>query len=196
MLEFSRTERLIGKDELSNVQNANIIIFGLGGVGSYVAEALARCGVGKMTVVDKDTVDITNINRQLIALHGTVGQYKTEVCAKRICDINPDCRVKLYTMFYSEENAAEIDLSEYDYIVDAIDSVPSKLFLASESVRLNIPIISMLFMFLNVLAVPTACRNSRTRDGTCTTAVTQATATAVTMLEPSLLGPQGTPPCF
>lgn len=140
--EFSRMRMLIGSDKQKKLSESSVIVFGAGGVGSYVIEALVRGGIGKIGIVDNDTVSLTNINRQLIALHSTVGQYKTEVCAKRINDINPDCRAKLYTMFYSEENAAEIDLSEYDYIVDAIDSVPSKLFLASESVRLNIPLIS------------------------------------------------------
>lgn len=142
MLEFSRTERLIGKDELSNVQNANIIIFGLGGVGSYVAEALARCGVGKMTVVDKDTVDITNINRQLYALHSTVGKNKAEVAAERIRDINPQCDVTPIVKMYMPESAPEFELCKYDYIIDAIDNVTAKIDLAVKAEELNIPIIA------------------------------------------------------
>ena len=142
MLEFSRTERLIGKDELSNVQNANIIIFGLGGVGSYVAEALARCGVGKMTVVDKDTVDITNINRQLYALHTTVGKNKAEVAAERIRDINPQCDVTPIVKMYMPESSQEFELCKYDYIIDAIDTVTAKIDLALKAEELNIPIIA------------------------------------------------------
>lgn len=142
MLEFSRTERLIGKDELSNVQNANIIIFGLGGVGSYVAEALARCGVGKMTVVDKDTVDITNINRQLYALHSTVGKNKAEVAAERIRDINSQCDVTPIVKMYMPENSQEFELCKYDYIIDAIDNVTAKIDLAVKAEELSIPIIA------------------------------------------------------
>lgn len=142
MLEFSRTARLIGKDELSNVQNANIIIFGLGGVGSYVAEALARCGVGKMTVVDKDTVDITNINRQLYALHSTVGKNKAEVAAERIRDINPQCDVTPIVKMYMPESSQEFELCKYDYIIDAIDNVTAKIDLAVKAEELNIPIIA------------------------------------------------------
>ena len=142
MLEFSRTERLIGKDELSRVQNANIIIFGLGGVGSYVAEALARCGVGKMTVVDKDTVDITNINRQLYALHSTVGKNKAEVAAERIRDINPQCDVTPIVKMYMPASSQEFELCKYDYIIDAIDNVTAKIDLALKAEELNIPIIA------------------------------------------------------
>lgn len=142
MLELSRTERLIGKDELSRVQNANIIIFGLGGVGSYVTEALARCGVGKMTVVDKDTVDITNINRQLYALHSTVGKNKAEVAAERIRDINPQCDVTPIVKMYMPESSQEFELCKYDYIIDAIDNVTAKIDLAVKAEELNIPIIA------------------------------------------------------
>jgi tRNA A37 threonylcarbamoyladenosine dehydratase len=141
-MEFSRTERLIGKDGLEKMKNANIIIFGLGGVGSYVAEALARCGVGKMTVVDKDTVDITNINRQLYALHSTVGRNKADVAKERILDINPQCKVTAVVKMYLPENADEFNLSQYDYIIDAIDNVTAKIDLAIKSQEMNIPIIA------------------------------------------------------
>ncbi len=142
MVEFSRTERLIGADGLKKLQDANIIIFGLGGVGSYVAEALARSGVGKITVVDKDTVDITNINRQLYALHSTVGKDKTAVAKERILDINPYCQVTPITKMYLPENSEEFSLFQYDYIVDAIDNVTAKIDLAVKAQELNIPIIS------------------------------------------------------
>lgn len=141
-MEFSRTERLIGKDNLEKLKNANVIIFGLGGVGSYVAEALARSGVGKMTVVDKDTVDITNINRQLYALHSTVGKDKAQVAKERILDINPDCQVTPIVKMYLPENADEFNLAEYHYIIDAIDNVTAKIDLAIKSQELGIPMIA------------------------------------------------------
>lgn len=139
---FSRTERLIGEDALRKLQNSNIIIFGLGGVGSYTAEALARSGIGKMTVVDKDTVDITNINRQLYALHSTVGKPKAEVAKARILDINPECEITAIQKMYLPENSEDFVLSQYDYIIDAIDNVTAKIDLAVKSEQLGIPIIS------------------------------------------------------
>lgn len=142
MNEFSRTERLIGKDNLEKLKNKNVIIFGLGGVGSYTAEALARCGVGKLTVVDKDTVDITNINRQLYALRSTVGKNKADVAKERIFDINPDCQVTAIVKMYLPENADEFDLSQYNYIIDAIDNVTAKIDLAVKAQELGIPIIA------------------------------------------------------
>ena len=135
-MEFARTERLIGTDNLEKLKNKNIIIFGLGGVGSYTAEALARCGIGKMTVVDKDTVDITNINRQLYALHSTVGKNKADVAKERILDINPECQVTPIVKMYLPENADEFELSKYDFIVDAIDNVTAKIDLAIKSQEL------------------------------------------------------------
>ncbi len=142
MVEFSRTERLIGAEALIKLEKSNIIIFGLGGVGSYVAEALARSGIGKMTVVDKDTVDITNINRQLYALHSTVGKDKTAVAMERIQDINPYCNVTPITKMYLPENSDEFNLSQYDYIIDAIDNVTAKIDLAVKAQEFNIPIIA------------------------------------------------------
>lgn len=142
MNEFSRTERLIGTENVEKLRKSNIIIFGLGGVGSYTAEALARCGIGKITVVDKDKIDITNINRQLYALHSTVGKEKAYVAADRIRDINPNCEVTSAVKMYLPENSAEFNLSQYDYIVDAIDNVTAKIDLAMHSQELGIPIIS------------------------------------------------------
>lgn len=139
---FSRTERLIGEDALRKLQNSNIIIFGLGGVGSCTAEALARSGIGKMTVVDKDTVDITNINRQLYALHSTVGKPKAEVARERILDINPKCEITAIQKMYLPENSEDFVLSQYDYIIDAIDNVTAKIDLAVKAEQLGIPIIS------------------------------------------------------
>lgn len=140
MDRFERTELLIGKDNLEMLTKKSVIIFGVGGVGSFVAEALARCGIGKIALVDKDTVSKSNINRQIIALDSTVGKTKVSVMAKRIYDINPNCTVTEFPCFYTKDK--EIDISGYDYVIDAIDTVTSKIVLIEEASRLNIPIIS------------------------------------------------------
>ncbi|MCC8135649.1 MAG: tRNA threonylcarbamoyladenosine dehydratase [Ruminococcus sp.] len=137
--EFSRTELLLGTEGMERLRNAHAAVFGVGGVGSYTAEALARSGVGHITLVDSDTVNVTNINRQIIALHSTVGQLKTEAARSRILDINPDCRVTLHSIFYT---GSEIDLTQFDWIADAIDSVSAKLALVENAHRLGINIIS------------------------------------------------------
>lgn len=137
--EFSRTELLLGQDGLEKLKNAHVAVFGIGGVGSYVTEALARCGVGKLTIVDNDTVNITNINRQLIALHSTVGMKKTEAARARILDINPLAEVTALDCFYT---GSEVDLSGFDYIADAIDTVSAKLALIENAAGLGIPVIS------------------------------------------------------
>ncbi|MCR5719177.1 MAG: tRNA threonylcarbamoyladenosine dehydratase [Lachnospiraceae bacterium] len=124
---YSRTRLLIGDWGLDKIKKAKVLIFGIGGVGGYVCEALARSGVGSFTLVDNDTVSITNINRQIIATTETVGRYKTEVMAERIKSINPDIKVETKNMFYLPENAGEFDFSKYDYIVDAVDTVTAKL---------------------------------------------------------------------
>ncbi len=142
MEEFIRTEILLGKEAMERLKNSSVIVFGAGGVGSYVCEALARSGVGAITVVDNDTVSISNINRQLIALHSTVGRAKVDVVKERIYDINPACRVTARKLFYLPETASEIDLSEYDYIIDAIDTVTAKLDIICRADALGIPIIS------------------------------------------------------
>lgn len=139
---FSRTERLIGKDALLKLKSSNIIVFGLGGVGSYTVEALVRSGVGKITVVDKDEVDITNINRQLYALRSTVGKPKAEIAKERILDINPECEVTAIRKMYLPENADEFNLQSFDYIIDAVDCVTAKISLAEKAQDLKIPIIS------------------------------------------------------
>ncbi len=140
--EFSRTALLIGEEAVEKLSGASVIVFGVGGVGSFAVEALARSGVGRITLVDSDKVDITNINRQLIALSSTVGKFKTEVAKERIKDINPDCVVTAINEFFSQENKAGINLCDYDYIVDAIDSVKSKVFLIKSAYEQNVPIIS------------------------------------------------------
>ena len=141
MSEFSRTALLIGEENLNKIKNSHIAVFGLGGVGSYVVEALARCGVGRLTIIDHDTVSLSNINRQLIALHSTVGKKKTEVVKDRVRDINPECEVIAFDEFYSSDNADKILGAHYDYVVDAIDSVESKLDLIQRCKQKNIPII-------------------------------------------------------
>ena len=140
--EFSRTELLIGEDGLKRLGQAKIIVFGIGGVGSYVVEGLARCGVGALTLVDNDCVSVTNINRQLIALHSTVGRPKTDVAKERVRDIDPDILVHTYETFYGEQTKELFDLKEYDYVVDAIDTVSSKLLLIEEAYRAGTRIIS------------------------------------------------------
>lgn len=137
---FERTELLIGKENLELLKEKNVIIFGVGGVGSFVAEALARCGIGRISLVDKDVVSESNINRQIIALSSTLGKPKVSVMAERIKDINSDCVVTEFPCFYTQ--AKEIDISGYDYIIDAIDTVTSKIALIEEATNHNIPIIS------------------------------------------------------
>lgn len=142
MERFKRTVSLVGKDGFSKLNSKKVIVFGLGGVGSYVAEALVRSGVRKLAVVDNDVVAESNINRQLIALESTIGKLKTEVFYERAKDIYPDVLVKRYPIFYGEDTADEIDLSLYDYIIDAIDTVSAKLMIIERAVALNKPIIS------------------------------------------------------
>lgn len=139
---FSRLELGIGTEHLQNLQNSTVVILGIGGVGSYTAEALARSAVGKLILVDKDTIDITNINRQIHALHSTVGRSKVELMKERILDINPDCMVEAIEMFYDEASAEQIFDYQPDYIVDAIDTISGKINIIMESKKRGIPIIS------------------------------------------------------
>ena len=133
---------LLGRDSTKKLAECKVILFGLGGVGSYTAEALARAGVGSITIVDSDCVSSSNINRQLCALVSTVGKPKTEVVRERIADINPECRVTAVQKFYLPENSEEFELEQYDYIADAIDTVSAKIDLAQKAQELGIPIIS------------------------------------------------------
>lgn len=141
---FDRTRGVIGNDGLEKLKNSHVAVFGIGGVGGYVAEALARSGVGSLDLIDKDVVSITNVNRQIVALQSTVGKYKTEVMKDRIADINPDCKIVEHRIFYLPENADSIDLSQYDFVVDAIDTVTAKLELAVRTKTLGIPFIACL----------------------------------------------------
>ena len=139
---FGRTALLIGDEGIEKLGRCRIAVFGLGGVGSYVVEALARSGVGALDLIDSDRVAPSNINRQIIALHSTIGRLKTEVTEERVHDINPDCVVKTYPIFYLPDTADQFDFSVYDYVVDAIDTVSAKLMLAEECQRIGIPLIS------------------------------------------------------
>lgn len=139
---FSRTELVLGRDALQKLNSCHVIVFGLGGVGSYAVEALVRSGLGKITVVDNDKVCLSNLNRQLIALQSTIGLDKVDASEKRILDINPNCTVTKIKMFYLPETADQIDLSSYDYIVDSIDTVTAKLELAVRAKKASVPIIS------------------------------------------------------
>lgn len=141
MNRFSRS-KLILKDDFEKIAHSSVLIFGIGGVGSYTAEALIRCGVGKIGLVDNDTVSESNINRQLVALTSTVGRKKVEVMQERGLDINPDAEICAYPLFYGADTENEIDLSEYDLIIDAIDTVSSKLLLIENAKKAGIPIIS------------------------------------------------------
>ena len=140
--EFSRTARVLGCGALERLKNARVAVFGIGGVGGYTAEALARAGVGAIDLFDCDSVSLSNINRQIIALHSTVGQSKTEVMKRRILDINPDCTITTHDVFYLPENAQQFPLDVYDFIADAIDTVSSKLELIVRANQANTPIIS------------------------------------------------------
>ena len=140
--QFARTKLLIGDIAFDKLANSHIAVFGIGGVGSYVVEALARVGIGKLDLIDNDFVGITNINRQLIALHSTIGKPKVEVAKERILDINPDIKINTYKTFFSAENSHDFNFSKYNYIIDAIDSIGSKIELILKAKELNIPIIS------------------------------------------------------
>ena len=142
MSQFVRTEMLLGKQSSEKLSSSSVAVFGIGGVGSFVCEALARAGVGKLTLIDNDVVSESNINRQLIALHSTKGRYKTEVMKDRISDINPGAEVTSLNIFYTPENGGSIDYTKFDYIVDAIDTVTSKLYIIEKAHKNQIPVIS------------------------------------------------------
>lgn len=140
--QFSRTRILLGSTALEKLARSRVAVFGIGGVGGYAVEALARSGVGALDLIDSDKVALTNLNRQIIALHNTIGQYKVDVAAERIQAINPDCIVRTYKTFYLPENSAEFDFSAYDYIVDAIDTVAGKIGLIEAANVAGVPIVS------------------------------------------------------
>lgn len=140
--EFTRTAMLIGEESVEKLSSVHIAVFGIGGVGGYVTESLARCGVGKFDLIDNDTVNITNINRQIIATHNTLGRFKTEVMRERILSINPDAKVNVHNTFYLPENSAEFDFTKYDYIVDAVDTVTAKIEIIMNAKKAGTPVIS------------------------------------------------------
>ena len=140
--QLSRTTLLLGEPAMERLSKARVAVFGIGGVGGYVAEALARSGIGALDLIDGDTVSVSNLNRQIIALRSTVGRPKTEVMAERIRDIDPEIKLTLHTCFFTPDNSGEFDFTQYDYIVDAIDMVTAKIQLAVQAQEAGVPIIS------------------------------------------------------
>ena len=139
--QFLRTAMLLGVEAVKRLQSARVAVFGLGGVGGYTVEALARAGIGQLDLIDNDTVSLSNVNRQLLATHSTLGMDKTEAAKQRVLDINPDCVVRTHKVFYTPDTAPQFDFSEYAYIVDAIDTVTGKLALVERAVAAGTPII-------------------------------------------------------
>ena len=142
LTQFSRTELLLGKDAMNKLEGARVGVFGFGGVGGYVCEARVRCGVGKLDLIDNDKVCMSNLNRQIIATRNTVGKYKTEVMKSRILEINPETEVNIHNCFFLPENAEEFPFEEYDYVVDAVDTVSAKIALVMKCKDMDVPIIS------------------------------------------------------
>lgn len=140
--QFARTRILLGEEAMEKLSKARVAIFGIGGVGGYVCEALARSGVGAFDLIDSDKVSLTNLNRQIIATHETVGRYKTEVMRERILSINPQAEVKTYQCFFLPENAGQFPFEKYDYVVDAVDTVTAKIELVLKAQEENVPVIS------------------------------------------------------
>ncbi len=140
--QFSRTELLLGKEAMEKLSASRVAVFGIGGVGGYICEALVRSGVGAFDLIDSDTVCLTNLNRQIIATQKTIGRYKTEVMKERILDINPEAQVQIHNCFFLPENADEFPFAEYDYIVDAVDTVTAKLELVMKAQEEGVPVIS------------------------------------------------------
>ena len=139
---FSRFELLIGEESLTKLKNARVAIFGVGGVGGYVCEALVRSGIGSFDLIDNDTVSLTNLNRQILALHSNIGKDKVEVMKERMLDINPEADIRIWNSFFLPENADEFPFSEYDYVVDAVDTVTAKIELILQAQAHGIPVIS------------------------------------------------------
>lgn len=138
---YSRTELIFGEEAMKKLADARVAVFGVGGVGGYAVEALARSGIGALDIIDNDTVALTNLNRQIIALRSTIGEYKVDAAAKRILDINPDIKLKAHRTFFTPETADEFDFSEYDYVIDAIDTVTGKIELVMKAQAAGTPII-------------------------------------------------------
>ena len=139
--QFSRTGLLLGEEAIEKLQRARVAVFGLGGVGGYVVEALARAGVGQLDLIDRDTVSVSNLNRQILATHRTIGMEKTEAARQRVLEINPEAVVRVHSMFFTPETASLLDFRQYDYIVDAIDTVTAKLAMVEQARAAGTPII-------------------------------------------------------
>ena len=140
--QFSRTQLIYGKDTMDRFAQSRVAVFGIGGVGGYVVEALARSGIGAMDLIDDDRVCLTNINRQILATRKTVGQYKVDVARDRVKDINPDCEIRTYKTFYLPKTQDQFDFRDYDYVVDAIDTVTGKLAIVENAKKAGVPVIS------------------------------------------------------
>ncbi len=140
--QFSRTQLLFGEEKMNILKNARVAVFGIGGVGGYVCEALVRSGVGHFDLIDKDTVSESNLNRQIIATHKTIGRQKTEVMRERMLEINPQADIRIYDCFFLPENSASFPFAEYDYVVDAVDTVKAKIELILRSQSAGVPVIS------------------------------------------------------
>lgn len=139
--QFSRTELLLGADAVERLKGCRVAVFGVGGVGGFAVEALARSGVGALDLIDNDTVALSNLNRQIIALHSTIGKFKVDVAAERVRDINPACEVKAHRVFFLPETEGQFDFSQYDYVIDAIDTVKGKLALVENAKAAGVPVI-------------------------------------------------------
>lgn len=139
---FSRSEILLKQEGIKKLAESRVAVFGVGGVGGYAAEALARAGVGAIDLIDNDTVNVTNLNRQIIALVSTIGRYKTEVMKERIADINPDCTVTVHNLFFDNSSAHMLDFTQFNYVIDAIDTVSGKLALIELAKKCGVPVIS------------------------------------------------------
>lgn len=140
--QFERTELLLGKEAIDKLKNSRVAVFGVGGVGGFTAEALVRSGIGAIDIIDNDTVALSNLNRQIIALHSSLGKLKVDVAEERFLDINPDLRLKKHAVFYTPETSGEFDFTQYDYVVDAIDTVTGKIELIMQAEKAGVPIIS------------------------------------------------------
>lgn len=140
--QFARTRLLLGEEAVQKLHDARVIVFGIGGVGGFTAEALVRAGIGAIDIVDNDKISLTNINRQIIAVHSTVGKYKVDVMADRILDINPDCKVVKHQCFFLPETAGNFDFSDYTYVVDAVDTVAAKIAIIESAKKTDVPVIS------------------------------------------------------
>lgn len=140
--EFERMERILDKDKLSALKSKHVAVFGIGGVGSFAAEAIARSSISNITLIDNDSVTISNINRQLIALHSTIGKPKVEIMKNRILDINPSCQVEIFNIFYNKDTESLIDFSKFDAVIDAVDTVTAKLLIIENAKKAGIKLIS------------------------------------------------------